>query len=129
MKHIQKAIIKDGDKFLIILRSPDSKYFPNQWDFPGGKLEQNETPKEGVEREVKEETNLTIKAKEVLGIYKLDIDNIGQQNYIYTMYAATILKGELKVGPDHTKYKWATKEEILNLTIGPFLIEYFKEHP
>ena len=52
---VQKAIVKDKNNFLIILRSPSAKFFPEHWDFPGGKLEPNEEPFAGIEREVIEE--------------------------------------------------------------------------
>ena len=41
MKLVQKVLVKYKNKFLILLKSPNSKNFPNLWDFPGGK------PKEG----------------------------------------------------------------------------------
>ena len=47
------AIIVDGDnKFLIVQKK---NYTDNQWDFPGGGLEDNEEPKVGILRELKEE--------------------------------------------------------------------------
>jgi 8-oxo-dGTP diphosphatase len=64
MKLVQKAILKKDSKFLIILRSPNAKFFPGYWDFPGGKIEVNEDPIKGIEREVIEETNLIVKVLE-----------------------------------------------------------------
>lgn len=73
MKLIQKSIIKQGDKYLIGLRSENAKYFPLHWDF-GGRLEPGEEPFSGIEREVKEETNLDVRALAVIGVYEFDID-------------------------------------------------------
>ena len=55
MKLVQKAVVKNGNKFLILLRSPESFSFPEHWDFPGGRLEEDEEPFAGIEREVFEE--------------------------------------------------------------------------
>ncbi|MBT3405851.1 NUDIX domain-containing protein [Candidatus Woesearchaeota archaeon] len=129
MKDVQKAVIKKDDKFLILLRSKTADFFPDYWDFPGGKLEPNEIPEEGIEREVKEETTLTIKAKEVVGVYEYDLTNCGHNDFRFTVYNIEILEGKVKIGFEHQEFKWATKEEVLNLRIEPFLIEYFKEHP
>src|SRR3989338_6946509 len=71
MNLIQKAVVKNGDKYLIGLRSENAKYFPLHWDFPGGKLEPNEDPFDGIKREVKEETDLDIKPLVILGVYEL----------------------------------------------------------
>jgi 8-oxo-dGTP diphosphatase len=57
----QKAAIKDGNKYLILKRSPTSQTYPDCWDFPGGKMEKGEDVAKGLEREVKEETGLKIK--------------------------------------------------------------------
>ena len=65
----QKAVIKQGDKFLILHRASDEKAFPELWDFPGGKLEDGEVPLESLKREVREETQLEIEPGEVLGTY------------------------------------------------------------
>ena len=58
MKIVQKAVIKKGDKYLILLRPSDKKFFPDHWDFPGGKLDDGEDAIESLKREVLEETGL-----------------------------------------------------------------------
>ena len=91
MKLIQKAVIKQGDKYLIGLRSENAKYFPLHWDFPGGKLEPYEEPFEGIVREVKEETNLDVRALAVIGIYQFDIDGAGEETHQFTIYSTEII--------------------------------------
>lgn len=86
MKPIQKAVVKKDNKFLIILRSPNAKFFPEHWDFPGGKLEPGEEPFAGIEREVMEETNLKVKAINALGIYELESDYQGEKFCIHLPY-------------------------------------------
>lgn len=91
MKLIQKAVIKQGEKYLIGLRSENAKYFPLHWDFPGGKLEPDEEPFEGIAREVKEETNLDVKPVEIIGVYEFDIDGVGKDTHQFTIYSTEIL--------------------------------------
>lgn len=48
--NVVAAIIRnENDEILCALRSPIMKS-PNLWKFPGGKIENNETPKEAIER-------------------------------------------------------------------------------
>lgn len=128
MLYIQKAVIKKGDKYLIGLRSPEAEYFPEHWDFPGGKLESGEDPFAGITREVKEETNLDIKPIEVIGVYEFDLDNKGENTHRFTLYSTELLSGELKLSEEHTEQRWTTKEEILKLKIEPYCKPFFEEH-
>ncbi|MDD2807508.1 MAG: NUDIX hydrolase [Patescibacteria group bacterium] len=129
MKLIQKAIIKMGDKYLIGLRSPNAKYFPQHWDLPGGKLEPNEDPFLGIKREVKEETDLEVKPLKVLGVYEFDLDGQGENTHRFTIYAVEIISGTVKLSSEHTEQSWATKDEILKLKIEPYFVPFFEEHP
>lgn len=127
MKEIQKAVVKKGNKFLILLRSPKAEFFPEHWDFPGGKLEPNEEPFSGIEREILEETGLTVKALNVVGVYEMVLKSIPHK---FTVYSTRLLSGEkVKISHEHLEFKWATKEEILALKIEPHMKEYFEEHP
>lgn len=48
------AIIEKGGKYLITQR-PESKHLAKKWEFPGGKVEFGEDPKERLKQELKEE--------------------------------------------------------------------------
>ena len=128
MNLIQKAVVKNGDKYLIGLRSENAKYFPLHWDFPGGKLEPNEDPFDGIKREVKEETDLDIKPLEVLGVYEFDLDNKGENTHRFTIYSTEIISGDVKLIEEHIEQRWATKDEIRKLKIEPYFEPFFKEH-
>ena len=130
MQIILKAVIKKDNKFLAVLRSPDAKFFPEYWDFPGGKLDPGEEPDEGVKREVMEETTLEIKPLEVVGTYVMDLEYKGEMiPHKFLVYSADVLSGDVKIGPEHTDFKWLSKEELLKLKVEPFIEMYFEEHP
>lgn len=56
------AILLEGDKVLCAQRSEEMSH-PLKWEFPGGKIEEGESPEECLKREVKEELNLDIAVK------------------------------------------------------------------
>src|SRR3990172_10102011 len=111
MKLSQKAVVQKDNRFLILLRSPTAKYFPEHWDFPGGKLEPGEEPFIGIEREVSEETALKVKALKVVGVYEFDLDNAGENTHRFTVYSTRIVSGDVTLSHEHIKFQWATKEE------------------
>ena len=57
--NVVAAIIKKDNKILATKRGYGE--FINMWEFPGGKIEPNETKKEALIREIKEELDCTIK--------------------------------------------------------------------
>jgi 8-oxo-dGTP diphosphatase len=59
------VVFRDDGKVLAIQRCDDGHWVP-----PGGVLELAETPAEGVEREVLEETGIQIRAGQLTGVYK-----------------------------------------------------------
>ncbi len=66
---VTAAIFRNQDQVLIAQRPPDGM-LGNLWEFPGGKLENNETLSEGLQREIFEELGCNIKVGEPFGVYK-----------------------------------------------------------
>ena len=56
--HVVAAIIKNGDKIFATQRGYGE--FKDGWEFPGGKIEAGETPKQALSREIKEELGADI---------------------------------------------------------------------
>jgi mutator protein MutT len=73
---------KDGTVFLS--RRAKSKKFPDIWQFPGGKVDNGETPLEGAARELKEEAGLSVEHKRLKFINGFD-DGTGYVCYIYVL--------------------------------------------
>jgi len=51
----------NNNQEILIARRGKNKLLPDLWEFPGGKLEQNESYKDALYRELKEEINISIK--------------------------------------------------------------------
>jgi 8-oxo-dGTP diphosphatase len=88
-KEMANAIIKKGDKILIIKRSD----IPI-WEFPSGKKENNETFKQAAIRETKEETGLVVEIEYELGKYenKLLFRNVISKTFVCKIKSGKITK-------------------------------------
>lgn len=78
------------------------------WLLPGGRVEDNESPEEGIIREIKEETNLDVEIKEIL------FDSKSDGRDTYNRYVTYICKvkdySNLKVG-----FETNTNKKIIDL--------------
>jgi len=59
MLQVTCTIIEHNNKVLICQRSAAMK-LPKKWEFPGGKIEQDESPEDCLQREIKEELGMII---------------------------------------------------------------------
>lgn len=60
------AIVFDSDGRVLLIQRRDNQH----WEPPGGVLELGETPEEGVQREVREETGIEVRVRSLSGVYK-----------------------------------------------------------
>ncbi len=58
--HVVAAVISNAEGQIFIAKRPDDKHQGGLWEFPGGKLEQNETREQGLARELEEELGITV---------------------------------------------------------------------
>ncbi len=61
------GILKDGEKFLAEQRQPTESYFPNAVIFPGGHIDEGESPEHALAREMNEELDISISEHYFLG--------------------------------------------------------------
>ncbi|MFZ9495965.1 MAG: NUDIX domain-containing protein, partial [Candidatus Methylopumilus sp.] len=53
------AVIQREDGFLLMAQRPPGRGWSGWWEFPGGKIEENESPFEALQRELQEEINIS----------------------------------------------------------------------
>jgi 8-oxo-dGTP diphosphatase len=104
------AIIVIENKILVTQRSEKMK-LPLKWEFPGGKLEENEAEIDCIKREIKEEINIDI---EVVKKLSSSIYDYGSFKINLIPFIAKHVHGEIKL-TEHKDYKLLQKTELLSL--------------
>lgn len=104
------AIILKDKKILVAQRSEKMK-LPLKWEFPGGKLEFNESEVDCIKREIKEEININI---EILQKLSSNTHDYGAFKINLIPFLAQYISGEIKLA-EHIDYKLLEKSQLLNL--------------
>jgi ADP-ribose pyrophosphatase YjhB (NUDIX family) len=109
------VIENEVGEILLVKHVPErGGFWQGKWICPGGGLELGETIKEGILREVKEETKLEIELTTPL----IPFQRIVKQNHetvlhvIYIDYRAKLLGGELQPGSDVGEAIWVSQGEL-----------------
>ena len=85
--------------------------FKGGWEFPGGKIEEGETPQEALVREIKEELATEITVGELIDTIEYDYSTF---HLSMDCFWAAIVSGDL-VLTEHEAAKWLTKDELDSL--------------
>ena len=105
------AVIMKNDLFLIANRSFEDNS-QGIWEFPGGKVEENETFTSALVREIKEELSLNIKVGNIIAT--IDLNKTDKNIYVHYYYAI-ILSGQISLNV-HSEFKWVSHPQLKNFT-------------
>ena len=105
--NVVAAIIMKDNLYFIAQRNKN-KHLGLKWEFPGGKVGINESNEEALQREIKEELNITIEVKNKIAkkLYKDEKINISLHYYI-----CHIQNGNIRLN-EHENSKWLTKKNL-----------------
>lgn len=124
------AVIKSlNDKGQTIILSTQRGYgeFKDSWEFPGGKIENGETPQEALKREIMEELDTQIEVGTLIDTIEYDYPDF---HLSMDCFWCEIVRGNL-VLKEHENAKWLTKEQLQDVEWLPAdikLIENIREN-
>lgn len=104
------AIVIYSEKILAVQRGPKMS-LPLKWEFPGGKIEENETEEDCIKREIREELNI-----EILLLKKLSSSYYDYPDFSIELipFVAQYLSGEI-ILKEHLSYQPLNLSELSNL--------------
>lgn len=85
--------------------------FKGGWEFPGGKIEEGETPEEALVREIREELETEIEVGELLDTIEYDYPTF---HLSMKCFWSSIVSGDL-VLKEHEAARWLTRDEIYDV--------------
>jgi len=105
------AVVVENERVLLIRRGQEP--LKGKWSLPGGMLELGESLKDGVIREVMEETGLAVEPVELIELLHRVHREDGRVRYHYVIadYLCRVLGGSLQAGSDADSVRWVERAE------------------
>jgi len=109
-------VVNSEGHVLLLKRHPSAKFAPRQWGFPGGKVEEGETPLEAAVRETQEETTLKVKDPQPLGQFSAVEAYLGEE---YT--------GTVEIDFEHTEWAWVDPQNLTQYDLAPNVMDIYEK--
>jgi len=112
------GVIIEHEKILLVKRNKEPH--KDEWAIPGGSVNPGETLQQAVEREIREETGLVVRAKNPMHVFDfIERDKQGRLRFHYVIvdFRADVVAGTLRSSDDAADARWFTPKEIKKLRI------------
>ena len=109
MIRVTAAVIEKNNKILIAQRKKE-KHLGLKWEFPGGKMDDGESPESCLRRELKEEFGIETIIKDFIVKTRHKYPKVEIELLAYNVQ---YISGEFKL-IDHEKIDWVNKEKLTN---------------
>jgi len=113
------VVIHEGRILLVKRASPPGKGF---WAIPGGLVELGETVREAAERELLEETGISVRARDAFYLFDFidrDADGTIRYHYVIVDFLADYLGGEPRAADDVSDARWLSPAEAAAMNLSP----------
>ena len=108
--NVVAAVIRNTENHILATQRGYGEW-KGWWEFPGGKVEANETPEDALKREIREELSANISVERFLNTVEYDYPTfyLSMRCYLCTLESETILMNE------HADASWITVSDFDNI--------------
>lgn len=114
---VSAVAMLDGERRVLIQQRSAHRSMAGLWEFPGGKIEDGETPEQALIRELEEELGVLVRAQDCqpLGFAS---DALGDRHLLLLLFAVHQWTG-VPAALDADALRWATVDELRSLPMPP----------
>ena len=107
----------DADGRILLSQRPEGKQMSGLWEFPGGKIEEGETPEVALVRELKEELSIDI-TESCLAPFSFASHAYDDFHLLMPLYLCRVWKGR-PFPKEQQKLKWVKLEKFSEYSMPP----------
>jgi len=111
---VTAALIVNDGKVLVTKRRADVPY-PHLWEFPGGKLEPSEDPRDCIVREIREELDMEVNAA---AVYDVIYHRYPERTVLVLVYRCRWLSG-VPINREVAAHRWMAPDDLSSLDFLP----------
>ena len=97
MTNVVGAVLIEKNKIILPKRSEMLKKMPNKFEFPGGKVEKNETLKEALKRELQEELSIDVDFENII---EFPNNVLATEKFTLSIFLVKKWKNEITLNPE-----------------------------
>lgn len=116
MKYITVVALalKNTEGEILIVQRPENTYYAGYWEFPGGKIDPNESPEQALCREIKEEINLVIEEDHLTPL-AFTTHQYPHAHVTILLFGCSVYQGEICLNEGQPGYVWIEPSQISTL--------------
>ena len=111
---VSAGILFHGGRVLITQRK-ESMPYPHFWEFPGGKVEPGEDPRDAIKRELREELAISV---EVVKVFDVVFYRYPERDVLIVAFICAWIDGDLQE-LEVAAHRWVTVAELSNYILLP----------
>ena len=126
MIDVVAAVVMRNGKYMIARRAP-GKHLAGYWEFPGGKIEEGESPEDSLQREIEEEFGVYAQVGAYLGE---NVHDYGDKTVRLMAYEATVVQ-DIHQSMDHDQIEWVELNQMDDYPLAPAdvpLLRYLRRY-
>jgi len=117
MLFVVAAALTNQDGEILVQKRPEGKPMAGLWEFPGGKVDEGESPESALCRELREELGVEVSAENLVPI-SFASERLGDRNLLLLLYRCTQWVGE-PMALDSPELRWLLPAEMHSLSMPP----------
>lgn len=108
---VSAGVLKNLEGRVLLIQRPMGKQMAGLWEFPGGKIEDEESPELALQRELKEELGITVDVKDLTPLCFVS-HSYPDFQLVMLVYTCSLWQGRIDLRENQPAFAWVSCQEL-----------------